>query len=221
LFAVQRELAGTREVRVTLPAGATVEGAWGAVVERFPLLAPGRPYLRFALNGDYAEASAPLRDGDEVVFIPPVSGGEETVAPSRRLELTDRAIDDALLAELRAAVAHPRLGGIVTFIGVTYEAHEALARRVLAEIADEVARLHGVRRVAIVHRLGEVPVGETSVAVVTAAAHRGQAFEACRYAIDELKARAPIWKAERFADGSVWIGQPARHGPQAGADPLA
>jgi molybdopterin synthase catalytic subunit len=243
LFAIQRELAGTREVRVTLPAGSTVEEAWGSVVGTFPLLAPGRPYVRFALNGDYAEPSAPLRDGDEVVFLPPVSGGEDAIPPFRRLELTERPIDDTTLAELRAAVAHPRVGGIVTFTGVTretpgtpapgeepeaarhagspvlgltYEAFERLARQVLEEIADEIGRLHGVRRLAIVHRLGEVPVGETSVAVVAAAAHRGQAFEASRYAIDELKARAPIWKSERFADGSVWIGQPARSGPEPG-----
>jgi molybdopterin synthase catalytic subunit len=70
-----------------------------------------------------------------------------------------------------------------------------------------------VRRLAIVHRVGEVPLGEPSVMIAVAAAHRGAAFDACRYAIEELKARAPIWKSEQFADGSVWIGSPARTGP--------
>lgn len=236
LFAVQRELAGTREVRLELPDGATVDEAWANLVMRFPVLAPGRPYVRFARNGEYVEPATGLREGDEVAVIPPVSGGE-SIPAMRHLELTDRPIDDAVLAELRHAVTHRGAGAIVSFLGVTrvtagtpapgeeaeaarhvgqdvlgldYEAYDTLARRVMAELADEVERLHGVRRVAIVHRLGEVPVGEPSVAIVAAAAHRDAAFAAARYLIDELKARAPIWKAERFADGSVWIGEPAR-----------
>ncbi|HEY8847457.1 MAG TPA: molybdenum cofactor biosynthesis protein MoaE, partial [Candidatus Limnocylindrales bacterium] len=96
---------------------------------------------------------------------------------------------------------------------LTYEAHETMALRVLATIADEVAQRFGVERLAIVHRTGEVPLGEVSVAVVAVAPHRDAAFQAARYGIDETKARAPIWKAERFADGHVWIGEPARSGP--------
>ncbi|MBA3236541.1 MAG: molybdenum cofactor biosynthesis protein MoaE, partial [Chloroflexi bacterium] len=95
-----------------------------------------------------------------------------------------------------------------------YEALDTLARRTLDEIADEIAVRFGVVRLAIVHRLGEVPLGDASIAVVAVAPHRDAAFEAARYAIDETKARAPIWKAERFADGHVWIGQQARTGPQ-------
>ena len=247
LFAIQRELAGTRELRLELPAGATVEDAWTEVARRFPVLEPGRPSVRFARNGDYADAHDEVHDGDEVVFIPPVSGGQEAPEPDlpalRRLELNGSVIDDALLAELRLAVAHPRLGAIVAFLGVTratpgtpapgeedeaarhvgtpvlgltYEAFEELTLRVMERVAAEVEARHGVRRLAIVHRVGEVPLGEASVAIVAGAAHRAEAFEACRYAIDELKARAPIWKSERFADGSVWIGQPARHGPAPG-----
>jgi molybdopterin synthase catalytic subunit len=91
-----------------------------------------------------------------------------------------------------------------------YEAHESMALRMLERIADEIAERFDVHRVAIVHRLGEVPLGEVSVAVVAVAAHRGAAFDAARYGIDETKGRVPIWKAERFADGHVWIGEPAR-----------
>jgi len=239
LFAIQRELAGTREVQLALPAGSTIEDAWRDLVRRWPVLAPGRPYVRFARNGEYAEPQATLEDGDEVAVIPPVSGGadEHAVPPYRRLELMADRLDDALVATLRAEVGHPRVGAIVTFLGVTretagtpapgeeeeaashagedvlgleYEAFEELARRVLEAIVEEIERRHGVRRVAIVHRVGGVPVGEASVAIVVGAPHRAAAFDACRYAIDELKARAPIWKSERFADGSVWIGQPAR-----------
>ena len=247
LFAVQRELAGTREVQLGLPEGSTVDDAWADVVRRFPALAPGRAYLRFARNGEYADPETPLSDGDEIAFIPPVSGGapppgpgSSGIEPFRRLEVTERPLDDALVAGLRGAVGHPRVGALVTFLGVTretpgtaapgeedeagrhagqavlgleYEAFEALAQRVLEEIADEIERRYGVRRLAIVHRTGGVPVGEASVAVVAGTEHRAAAFDACRYAIDELKARAPIWKSERFADGSVWIGQPARLGP--------
>src|SRR5689334_10295058 len=85
LFAIQRELAGTKEIPLELPAGATIEDAWTAVLTRHPVLAPGRPSLRFARNGDYADAETPLADGDEVAFIPPVSGG----APVRILEIVE------------------------------------------------------------------------------------------------------------------------------------
>ena len=91
-----------------------------------------------------------------------------------------------------------------------------MARRTLEDIAQEVEQRFEVRRLAIVHRTGEVPLGEVSVAVVAVAPHRDAAFAAARYAIDETKARAPIWKAERFADGHVWVGEPARSGPRDG-----
>jgi molybdopterin synthase catalytic subunit len=97
-----------------------------------------------------------------------------------------------------------------------YEALEPMALAILSDIADEIATRFGVERLAIVHRTGEVPLGEASVAIVACAPHRAAAFAAAAYAIDETKARAPIWKAERFADGHVWIGAPAREGPPPG-----
>jgi MoaE-MoaD fusion protein len=160
--------------------------------------------------------------------------------PVRWIALSAEPIRDADLAELRAAVATDADGAVVTFLGRTretpgtpapgqegeavrfagqrvvgldYEAYEAMALATLESIADEIGARFGVQRLAIVHRVGEVAVGETSVAIAVAAAHRGQAFDACRYAIEELKARAPIWKSERFVDGSVWLGAPARSGP--------
>ena len=246
LFAIQRELAGAREIALDLPAGASVEDAWSAVVTRHPVLAPGRPSLRFARNGDYADAATTLADGDEVAFIPPVSGGapEEAIEtkehPGRILEIVDRPLGRAILADLEERLATDADGAVVGFIGRTrispgtpapgqeaeaarhagrsveslgYEAHESMALRVLATIADEIVDRFGVERLAIVHRTGEVPLGEASIAVVAVAPHRDAAFRAARYAIDETKARAPIWKAERFRDGHVWIGEPAREGP--------
>jgi len=157
----------------------------------------------------------------------------------RRLELTENDIDDSTLAAVRREVSTPADGAVVAFLGQTretpgtpapgqeveaarfvgqrveelaYEALEPMVLAVLGEIADEIEARFGVRRLAIVHRLGEVSVGEVSVAIAVAAPHRDAAFAACRYAIEELKARAPIWKAERFASGHVWVGQPARSG---------
>jgi len=158
----------------------------------------------------------------------------------REVAFTPHPIDDALLARLRHAVATPADGAVVTFMGQTretpgspapgeeavaarhvgqlvrsleYEAYEQMALTVLESIAGEIEGRFRVSRLAIVHRTGTVPVGESSVAIVVAAPHRGEAFDACRYAIEELKARAPIWKSEAFQDGSVWLGAPARSGP--------
>lgn len=100
-------------------------------------------------------------------------------------------------------------------MGLSYESFEPMALATLDQIADEIEERFGVGRLAIVHRVGDVDVGEASVMIVVAAPHREEAFSACRYAIEELKARAPIWKAERFADGSVWMGAPPRSGPVA------
>ena len=242
LFAIQRELAGAREVRVELPDGSDVEAAWNALVARHPVLAPGRASLRFARNGDYAEPTTLLADGDEVAMIPPVSGG--SLGDGRRiLELREAPFTSAILGELADRLAVPEDGAFVGFLGRTrstpgtpapgqeaeaarhagravesldYEAHESMALSVLGTIADEVSDRFGVERLAIIHRTGEVPLGEPSIAVAAAAPHRDAAFAAARYAIDETKARAPIWKAERFADGHVWIGHQARTGPEEG-----
>jgi MoaE-MoaD fusion protein len=244
LFAVQRELAGTRQVELELPKDASIETAWLALVELHPALASGRAAVRFARNGVYADSSELLRDGDELACIPPVSGGADDPAdpgrPERIIELRAEPFGLEILAELGERLATDADGALCGFIGRTrssagtpapgqeaeaarhagrlvealdYEAHETMARDVLGQIAGEIEVRFGVRRLAIVHRLGAVPLGAVSVAVVTAAGHRDAAFEAARYAIDELKARAPIWKAEQFAGGHVWIGSPARSGP--------
>ena len=245
LFAMQRELAGTREVALELPDGADVAAAWEGLVAVHPVLAPGRDSVRFARNGTYAEATTALAEGDEVAMIPPVSGGSAAAdgREARILEIREGAFGAAILGELTDRLATPGDGAAVGFLGRTratpgtpapgqeaeaarhagrsvesldYEAHESMAVAVLATIADEIAARFGVERLAIVHRTGDVPLGETSVAIVACAPHRAAAFEAAAYAIDETKARAPIWKAERFADGHVWIGEPARSGPAEG-----
>ena len=241
LFAVQRELTREREVPLELDAGATVESAWEALVAKYPVLAPGRPSVRFARNGEYVDPGERLAEGDEVACIPPVSGGASAEPTTRILELRGEPLDRTILADLTDRLATPGDGAVVGFIGRTretpgtpapgqeeeaarhagrevealdYEAHESMVLAVMTQIADEIATRFGVTRLAIVHRTGQVPLGEASIAIVACAPHRGAAFDAARYGIDETKARAPIWKAERFADGHVWIGEPARSGPR-------
>jgi molybdopterin converting factor subunit 1 len=247
LFAILREQAGWRERGLELPEGASIEDAWAILASQNPAIAPSRQIVRFARNGEYADADQALHDGDQLVLIPPVAGGARA-EPLLRCEITAQPITDALLAELRASVPTAADGALVIFVGQTretagtpapgeegeaarhagepvleleYEAFEEMALAILHSVGAEVEERFGVRRLAIVHRTGRVPVTEPSVVIAAAATHRSAAFDACRYAIDELKARAPIWKAERYADGSVWIGSPARMGPSGGGSPPA
>lgn len=241
LFALQRAQTGLQRLELELPEDADVATAWAALVADLPVIAGAEGVVRFARNGAYVDATEPLADGDELAVIPPVAGGAHG-APGRhrRLELREATLDGGLLDELRREVASAADGAVVTFVGqtrespgtpapgqeaeaqrfvgqvvtgLTYEAFEPMALTVLEAIADEIEQRFGVHRLAIVHRTGDVAVGQTSVLIAVAAPHRGAAFDACRYAIEELKARAPIWKAEHFTDGSVWLGAPARHGP--------
>lgn len=233
-FAMQRELLGWKRRDLGLADGATVGDAWAALVAEHPRLEPSGASVRFARNGVYADRAVRLADGDELALIPPVAGGADGF---RRVELWSEPFPDGIEAELRRAVATSADGAVVTFVGQTretpgtpapgealpesvgdqpvealaYEAFEPMARDVLDAIADELATRFGVGRLAILHRTGEVPLGEASVIIVVAAQHRAAAFDACRYAIEELKARAPIWKLERYRGGSVWVGAPARH----------
>jgi molybdopterin synthase catalytic subunit len=214
LFARYREAAGRDCVELELPEGGTVEAAWSAVVERYPALSPYRPYTLFAVGHDYVDPGHPLRSGDEVCLFPPVSGG---VGGPDVYRLTTEPLSEA---ELTAAVASPGAGGLIVFSGVVrnetggrrvkfleYEAYAPMAEAKMREIGEVLhARWPRVKRVAMVHRLGRLEIGEASVIIAVSAAHRGEAFEACRYAIDRLKETVPIWKKEYFEDGEVWVG---------------
>jgi molybdopterin synthase catalytic subunit/molybdopterin converting factor small subunit len=241
LFAMQRQQLGFRERDIEVATGATIADVWQLLVTEHPVLAPAAASIRFARNGAYATTSDRLGDGDELALIPPVAGGASE--SYRRIELWPDPFPDATLAELRRAVSSPADGAVVVFLGQTresagtpapgqeavaasfvgrpvvelrYEAFESMTLTVLGTIADEIETRFGVSRLAILHRTGEVPLGEASVLIALAAEHRGAAFDACRYAIDELKARAPIWKQERFTNGELWIGEPPRDGPGEG-----
>lgn len=206
-FATLRELAADRTT-LTLPPGAVVADAWAALTQAYPGLVPHRPFVRAARNGAYAAWEAALDDGDQVAFLPPVSGG----GPSG---LTDTVID---VRGLEAAVAATGHGALVSFVGrardradddrevleLEYEAYREMATDVLAEIVGEAEGRWRGCAVAVVHRVGVVPIGEAAVAIVTAAPHRSEAYDASRFVIEAIKERLPIWKRERFADGTEW-----------------
>jgi molybdopterin synthase catalytic subunit/molybdopterin converting factor small subunit len=205
-FASLRELVGDR-TELDLPGDPQLTDAWLALVARAPALGAHRPYVRAARNGAYAQWEDHLADGDEVAFLPPVAGG------SPMFGLTDRPID----LETLASIAVPAHGAVVTFVGqarnraddgrevleLEYEAYPEMAESVLAQIVGEVQERWGAAA-SVVHRVGVVPIGEAAVAIVTAAPHRGAAYDANRYVIEAIKERLPIWKRERFADGSEW-----------------
>jgi molybdopterin synthase catalytic subunit/molybdopterin converting factor small subunit len=223
LFARYREAAGRERLDLDLPDDGTVESAWTAVVGRHPELSPYRPHTLFAVGHDYVTAEHRLKPDDELCFFPPVSGGRDAGAPARRPEPADRyaVVDHVLSADAIAAeVDDPGAGGIVIFSGVVrnqtggrpvkfleYEGHVPMAEAKLREIGQQLrARWSGVRRVVMLHRLGRLEIGESSVLLAVSAAHRQEAFEACKYAIDTLKQTVPIWKKEHFEDGEVWVG---------------
>jgi MoaE-MoaD fusion protein len=205
-FASLRELSVDR-CELVLGDDATIEDAWIEMAARHKGLRAHRPYVRAARNGAYAGWREPLAAGDVIAFLPPVSGGATTA-------LVDGPID---VGSLERAVAQPAHGALVTFVGrarnradderevteLAYEVYPEMAAAVLAEIASEAERRWGVEA-AVVHRHGIVPIGDAAVAIVTAAMHRGEAYDANRFIIEAIKERLPIWKRERFADGSEW-----------------
>jgi molybdopterin synthase catalytic subunit/molybdopterin converting factor small subunit len=211
-FARYREATGQERLEIEVPEGGTVEAAWSAVVGRHPVLSPYRPFTLFAVGHDYVQPDHHLRADDELCLFPPVSGGAGDV-----FRVVDGPLSpDAIATEVDDAGA----GGIVIFSGVVrnetdgrgvkfleYEAHAPMAEAKMREIgADIRARWAGVKRVAMLHRIGRLEIGESSVLIAVSAAHRGEAFEACRYAIDTLKRTVPVWKKEHFEDGEVWVG---------------
>ena len=207
-FAILRELAADR-VSLELADGATLSDAWDALQEQFPAVTPHRPYARGARNSQYADWEVSLAEGDEIAFLPPVSGGRGLTG------LTATEID---VASLERAVAGEGHGALVTFVGrardhsddgrevleLEYEAFPEMAEPILAQIAAEAEARWPGTSVAVVHRTGMVALGEVAVAIVTASPHRSAAYDASRYVIEELKQRLPIWKRERFTDGTEW-----------------
>ena len=210
-FAVFRERLGRDTETLELPAGATAADAIAELEARHAVIAQLRGHYRLALNQDMTDASASLADGDELVLIPPVAGGNarHVLLPSDPLSL-DRCL---------AAVTGPDIGGVCTFTGLVrrhsrgvtverldYEAYGSMAEKVMTTLIAEIeTELPGVR-LAVEHRIGTLTIGEAAVVIAAAAPHRAEAFTACRALIDRLKERVPIWKKELGTDGAVWVG---------------
>ena len=200
LFAQLRERAGTNELSIELPDGATVRDA----IDQLGDLAGELPVV-MAVNREYADGDAPLAAGDELALIPPVSGGED--APWARVTSAPLSID-GLVARVRS----PGAGAVVTFQGVTrgverleYEAYAEMAEPRIEAILREAIERHGLCGAAAEHRIGTVPLSEPSVAVAVSAPHRGEAFAAAREVIDRIKAEAPIWKKEIEGGEERWV----------------
>jgi molybdopterin synthase catalytic subunit len=195
LFAGLRERAGAGEIGVTLPDGARVADA----LAQLENLTNGVPVV-MAVNQEFADEAMVLHAGDELALIPPVSGGAASDAGVAHVRISDQPLAPDELSEL---VRDPRAGAVVTFTGVTrevpqleYEAYVPMAERQLQEIVRAAIEHHGLCAAAAEHRIGAVPLSEASVAVAVSAPHRGQAFDGAREIIDEIKARAPVWKRE-------------------------
>lgn len=220
-FGILRDSAAQIPESLDLPAGATV----AALLDHCRVLTPGHPWssIAVAVNREYVSADHPLADGDEVALLPPVSGGSDAapgdVPATSHVALTSDPISAAAIAE---PIKHGEDGAVVVFDGIVrdrtrgrrtlylfYEAYPEMALARMRQLASEALQKFPVRDVAIVHRLGRLEIGESSVVIAVAAAHRAAAFEACRWIIDTLKQTVPIWKKEFFHDGAVWAqGEP-------------
>jgi len=221
LFASLRERAGASDLNREFSHGVSVGDVWHALTREFPALAGQDEALSFAVNQEYVKPDFRPRDGDEVAFIPPVSGGVDSVIGP--INIARSRID---VAALEAAVADPGAGAIATFVGTTrnensgrrvlrleYEAYEPMALSEMRKLAAEAVHRWGITRAAITHRIGVVEIGEASVAIAVSAPHRAEAFSACRFLIDRIKEIVPIWKKEHFEGGEIWVGCQTSHPP--------
>jgi len=225
-FGVLKDWLGTSPTAVELPVGATVAELLKHLGERRP--APSLKGIAVSVNAEYATPAQTLHEGDEVGLLPPVSGGAAHNADAsveRHATLTvvtELTREPIVAAKLIAAAKRGEDGAAVVFDGIVrdnshgrrtlyldYEAYEEMAAKQMKELANEARTRFDVRHVTLVHRVGRLEIGETSVLIVVASAHRAQAFEACRWLIDTLKKTVPIWKRETFEDGTVWAaGEP-------------
>jgi molybdopterin synthase catalytic subunit len=220
-FGVSKDWLGAAATTVELPDGACVADLLSHLSARVAGRGELLRGIAISVNAEYATAGQVLREGDEVGLLPPVSGGapDGDEASPIVIELTREAIDaEKLVAEAKRAED----GAVVVFDGIVrdntrgrktlhldYEAYEEMALKLMKELAAQAREKFSVRQVTLVHRLGRLEIGETSVLIVVASAHRGAAFEACRFVIDTLKKTVPIWKKETFVDGAVWAdGEP-------------
>lgn len=219
-FGMLKEIAGKPAEELDLQEGASVRDALTRYETQIPQLKALLSSVACAVNQQYAAPETKLNSGDELALLPPVSGGASEAAGRRRYARIIRAAIDT--QQVLAGLKRGEDGAALVFEGVVrnqtrgrktiylnYEAYEGMALDQMDSLAAEALRQFQIRDVAIVHRLGRLEIGEISVLIAVASAHRGPAFEACRWLIDTLKCKVPIWKKEYFEDGAVWAdGEP-------------
>lgn len=210
-FAIMRDLLGKSHERLTVDSGTTASALFAVAIREHPDLARLEKSVMVMVNESYARKTTQIHDGDEVAFIPPVSGGDH-----RLFTVTADALDPRIV---EALVASPSAGALVTFIGTVrdnargrdvvaldYEAYAPAAIKMLAQIGAEVTERWPGVEIAISHRTGYLKPGEASVVICTSSAHRDPAYEANNYAITRIKEIVPIWKKEHYTDGAIWVG---------------
>ena len=222
-FGVLKDLAGKPVDSLNVPENSTLGDVLSHYEQVIPRLKETAGSLAMSVNQEYAGRGTSLKQGDEVALLPPVSGGSDgettSVKRTRNVAIVREAIETASILE---KIKQPEDGATAAFEGIVrnhtrgrrtlyldYEAYEDMALKQMDELAGRALAEFKIRDVAIVHRLGRLEIGETSVLIVVASAHRAAAFEACRWLIDTLKRTVPIWKKEHFEDGAVWAdGEP-------------
>ena len=215
-FGMLKDLAGQPSESLDLPEKSTLADVLSHYETRLPQLYSWRSSLAMSVNREYAGPQKLLHDGDEIALLPPVSGG---AAATAHAAIVKEKID---LHAVSQRLKHPEDGAAVVFEGVVrnhtrgrrtlyldYEAYEEMALQQMETLAEKALAQFQIRDVSLVHRLGRLEIGETSVLIAVASAHRAAAFDACRWLIDTLKRTVPIWKKEYFEDGAVWAdGEP-------------
>jgi molybdopterin synthase catalytic subunit len=232
-FGLLKDVVGNSAEDYEFPEGADLQSVFDGYAARHPRLRELSRSIVLARNQQFAELTEKLADGDEIAFLPPVSGGavsdpiEVADAAGHYFAITRHTIDPRAVS---ARLLSGSEGAVITFEGTVrnntrgrrtlyldYECYESMALKLMAEIGREIAASHQICRIAMVHRLGRLLIGETSVAVIVTAPHRRAAFDAALEGINRLKKVVPIWKKEHFADGEVWVeGEWDRHVPVAG-----
>jgi len=197
-FATYREVVGRRELKVELEDGATLRDLRGVIYASHPRLKGFEETMLLAVNQELADPGAPLRDGDEVALLPPVSGGTPLIEVQRKAIDVESVVD---------AVHRLDAGAVVLFLGTVradpgvkaldYEVYRPMAVKKMEGLRSAAKEKFRVTEIAMVHRTGRLPLGETSVAIACSAPHRQEAFRACEWAMDELKKIVPVWKAEK------------------------
>jgi molybdopterin synthase catalytic subunit/molybdopterin converting factor small subunit len=217
-----KDIVGRAEDHIEVADDARLESVFMRYARQFPRLTDLESSIVLACNQEFCERSAVIREGDEIAFLPPVSGGSGRYTHEIRdagtgslFALTRETIDtpaigrqmlrgeDGALVDFEGVVRNNTKGRATKFLD--YECYEPMAVKMMAEIGREIAGTHAIGRIAMVHRLGRLEIGEASVAIVVTAPHRKPAFEAALEGINRLKRMVPIWKKEHFADGEVWV----------------